>query len=191
MTPDQVRRFWHDALRHYGARSIAKGDSALMGTVGWFLDSMGVLDKEDFLNRFMTTIGEVIYRPFAIGDESSGWSLASQVIGCTHELVHVRQYQRDPAGFTLGYAMRRSSRADHEAKAYAAELEVHYWLYGTLYDIRARMQCLLDYGLKQEHCDFAADVLESVGETIKQGASVNEVAAWTIAWLEANGVKPR
>jgi len=190
ITPELVRKLWAEALDHFGAKSVDKEDSDFMEAVGGFLDGIGVLDKEDFLERFTTTIGRTIYRPFDIGVEDGGWDLESQVMILTHELVHCEQYEDGPVEFCVDYVVSRSARADFEAKAYAADMEINYFLTGELYDIPTRAASLLYYGLNQSHVDLVVSVMESISETVVQGASVNDVAAWVLNWLEENGVEP-
>lgn len=188
ITPELVRKIWSEALDHFNARSVNKEDSEFMEVVGGFLDLIRVTDKREFLGRFTTTIGRTIYRPFEIGVADGVWTLQDQIVTLCHELVHVEQYTDSPLIFSLGYCSKPSVRAKYEAKAYAADMEVDYYLTGKLYDIPSRAACLLSYGLNQSHVDFAASVMESVAETIVQGASVNGVAAWIIDRLKANGI---
>ncbi len=189
ITSELVKKFWKDALEEFGAKSVDKNDSGFMKAVGSFLDVIGILDKDEFLNHFTTTIFTTIYRPFDIGDGDDGWDLWHQITICVHELVHVLQYKDDPIGFTFSYVGSKNSRSEYEAKAYAADMEMHYWRYGKLYNIEHRMQSLKSYGVDQEHIDFAVSVMESIGETVLAGATVNDVAAWAMDWLEANGVQ--
>jgi len=189
ITPELVKEFWKDALKEFGAKSVDKNDSGFMKSIGWFLDAINVLDKDDFLENFTTTIFTTIYRPFEIGNEDDGWDLWHQITICVHELVHVMQYKDDPIGFTFSYVASKSSRSDYEAKAYAADMEMHHWRYGTIYNIERRMQSLKSYGVDQEHIDFAIQVLESISETVLEGATINDVAAWAMDWLEAKGVE--
>jgi len=190
ITPELVQQFWKDALKEYDAKSVDKDDSDFMKSIATFLDAIKVLDKEDFMKQFTTTIFKTIYRPFKIGD-TANYDLWSQITVLVHELTHVLQFKADEVGFTVGYIVNKSSRAAFEADAYGADLEMHYWMYGKLYNIKARAANLKYYGLQQEHIDFAASVLESIGTTItKSDAAVSEVAAWAMDWLEAHGVTP-
>ena len=191
ITPDLVKRFWAEALEKFDASSVDKDDSTFMKAIGGFLDAIGILDKKDFLERFTTTIFKTIYRPFKIGDANSEYSLWEQMSVLVHELVHVEQYKADPFGFPFAYVANKSARAQYEAEAYSADLEMHYWMHGHLYDVKSRAANLQYYGLEQEHIDYAASYLESIGMTIENSdAAVNPVAAWAMDWLEAAEVTP-
>lgn len=189
VTSEMTRKFWKEALAKWDGSVKDKNDSDFMKTVGWFLDKIGIQDKDTFLNSFTTTIGKTIYIPFEIGS-SDNYTLWDQITVCVHELVHIQQYKDAPVEFSVGYVTDRSSRAEYEAQAYATGLELNYWRYGRLYNIPERMKTLFSYGLDQKHVDYAAEYLESIGETIVQGASVNEVAAWALTWLEKEGLQP-
>lgn len=188
ITPALVKDFWKDALVQFGARSVDKNDSAFMKGIGSFLDFLNVLDSEEFLENFTTTIFTTIYRPFEIGNDADGWGLWSQISICVHELVHVQQYLDNPFGFPFKY-LAKSPRAEYEAQAYSSELELHHWRHGELFDIRNRLQTLRNYSLEAEHIDYAVAYLESIGETVLAGGTVNPVAAWALDWLEERGVQ--
>lgn len=191
ITPDLVQRFWADAIKEFDADSVDKDDSGFMKAVGGFLDAIGILDKEDFLERFTTTIFKTIYRPFKVGEPNGMYSLWEQVTVLVHELVHVQQYKDDPFGFPFAYVANKSARSEYEAQAYSADLEMHYWMHGHLYDVHSRAANLKYYGLEQEHIDYAASYLESIGMTIENSdAAINPVAAWAMDWLETNSVTP-
>lgn len=190
ITPELVKDFWKDALEKFDAKSVSKDDSSFMKSIATFLDAIKILDKEDFMDRFTTTIFRTIYRPFKIGDPSN-YSLWAQITVLVHELVHVKQFEADEVGFTVGYITTESSRAAYEADAYSADMEMHYWMYGEIYNIKERAGNLKYYGLEQDEIDFAASVIESNSLTIQNSdAAVNEVAAWAMTWLENHGVTP-
>lgn len=190
ITPELVKEFWKDALVKFDAKSVDKDDSTFMKSIGTFLDAIKVLDKEDFMERFTTTIFKTIYRPFKIGD-TANYSLWGQITVLVHELVHVLQFEDDEVGFTVGYIANESSRAAYEADAYSADMEMHWWMYGEIYDIKRRASALKHYGLEQDEIDFAASVIESNSLTVQNSdAAVNEVAAWAMTWLEEHGVTP-
>jgi len=190
VTPELVKEFWKDALKKFDAKSVDKDDSTFMKSIASFLDAIKILDKEDFMDRFTTTIFKTIYRPFKIGD-TSNYSLWGQITVLVHELTHVLQFEANEIEFTVGYITNESSRAAYEADAYSADMEMHYWMYGEIYNIKDRAANLKYYGLEQDEIDFAASVMESNSLTIlNSDAAVNDVAAWTMDWLEAKGVTP-
>jgi hypothetical protein len=66
-TVGMVTGLWDHMTDHYGSR-VAKKDAPEMQLVGTALEKMGILDAEDFLKRYATTLGRTIYLPFEIGD---------------------------------------------------------------------------------------------------------------------------
>ena len=66
-----------------------------MQSVARLLDAMGVLDAEEFLENYVTTVDRRIYVPFEIGEGNSSWGLWDQLVVCVHEHQHVEQLDRD------------------------------------------------------------------------------------------------
>jgi hypothetical protein len=189
LTSQLVKDLWHDITAHYHAEVADKSDSNLMGLVSTFLDGIGVMDKEDFMQRCVTTIGKSIYLPFEIGVESNGWDLWDQVSVGAHEVVHVRQWRDDTAGFMLKYLCSKNARAEYEAEAYGADLELSHWLQDPL-DPNELAGRLASYGLASEYIAFAAAYLSTFDDVLRQGGSTSPTAKWTIDWLVAKGVTP-
>lgn len=188
LTPELVQQFYADATQHFGCSVIDKADSKNMKAVAVFLDAIKVTDRDDFMTRFTTTIFDDIYIPFDVGD-AGDYSLVDQVDILVHELVHVQQFRDDRVGFTVGYLLHEAARAEYEAVAYSADMEMHFWRTGEIYDIRARAQLLSHYALEADEIDFAANWMESIAMTIQAGAAVNDVAVWAMDWMEQHGVE--
>jgi hypothetical protein len=188
ITSQLVKDFYAAAMKQYKAEIISKEDSGLMKLIAGFLDGIGVLNKDDFMKRFTTTIGSKIYCPFEVGVDQ-GYDLWRQISVLVHELTHVQQYDESPAEFVLKYLLYKSDRATYEAVAYASDLEMHWWMYGNGYDVKQRAQSLLSYGLKQEHCDYASEYLAIYDDIFRQGGGVSPVAAWAKEWLNLHGAK--
>lgn len=188
ITSKLVKELWSEALLYHNAKSAGKNDSVMMKAVGSFLDLIGVLDKDKFMNRFTTTILDTIYCPFEVGVESGNYTLQKQVMVLVHELTHVKQFHNGSIKFLFDYIVDRSTRAEYEAEAYAADLEIYYWMNGKLYDIYKRASILKHYGLAQDHIDYAASYMLAISEVVKQGGTVSPIAAWTMTFLEKRGV---
>lgn len=188
ITPEQTKEFHRAACERWHAHIADKNDSSVISAVASLLDTMKILDKEEFMENYTITLLDTIYPPYDVGVPDN-YSLWDQVETLVHELVHVQQYRDDKLGFPFRYVADKSARAEYEAKAYAADMEMFYWRTGKLYDIRARAQVLENYALEQEHINFAASLMESIGATIEAGAAVNDIAAWSMDWLEQQGIK--
>jgi hypothetical protein len=189
ITSQLVKDFYAAALTKYNAKLVNKDDSAFMKIISSFLDGIGVLDKDKFMNEFVTTIGATIYVPYEVGMEGK-WNLWGQISVLTHELTHCEQFHDSPAEFMIKYIVNKSDRATYEAQAYGTDLEMKYWFTpGQGYDIKKRAQSLLNYGLQQQHCDYAAEHLAIYDDVFKQGGGVSPVAAWAKEWLNVHGAK--
>jgi len=189
LTSQLVQDFWHDLLQRYGGRVVSKQDSHEMQLVAQFLDTIGVVDRDVFMQRFTTTLFDRIYIPFDLGVEGNGWTLWDQVVVAAHEVVHVQQFHDAPATFVLGYLFNRSDRATYEAQAYGANLELWRWCNGHV-DVNALASSLGSYGLTADHVAYAAAYLATLDDVLRQGGTVAPTAHWTIEWLTAHGVRP-
>lgn len=184
MTPTRMHDLMYDLLAEYPYQWVPKSKSAFMRTVADALDLMGILDHKDFMERYTTTIGDTIYAPFEWG-EGDPDGLWNQVETLVHELTHVEQYHANPVLFPARYLADRSWRAQYEAEAFRADLQIHFWQTGEIYDIDSRAATLLGYGLSEAHCIYVAQYLASMAETIRDGGQVSPVATWVSGWLES------
>ncbi len=169
----------------YGTRVVAKHDAWRMRSVARFLDTIGVLDRKEFLDRFTTVIGRTIYAPFEVGVDSSPGKLWGQIMICVHEHQHVVQYARDGAAtFSTRYTLSRRARAAYEAEAYSCDLQLHFWRTGAMKDPSAVAAVLRHYGVGNEHITQATADLTASAIRIKAGDVVTESAATALAWLD-------
>jgi hypothetical protein len=189
ITSQLVKDFYAEIAGEFDAEIRSKNDSQLMKLIAVFLDGIGVVDKATFVDNFTVTIGKTVYTPFEIGTEGNGWDLWDQISVGLHEVVHVRQWRDDPAGFMLKYLCNKSERATYEAEAYGADLEFSHWLQDPL-DVTELAGRLASYGLGSEHVAFAAAYLSTYEDVLLQGGSVAPTAKWAIDWLTAKGVTP-
>lgn len=176
---------WAYLSGHYRTSIVRKGDSE-MALVAMFLDNMGIVDRERFLSRYTTTIGQTIYVPFVIGDGDDA-ALWGQVVTAVHEHQHVEQAQRlGFATFATAYLFDSSRRAAFEAEAYRTTLELHRWRYHeTLTDDDCDRIAgkLADYACTPEQIEFAAKYLKTSNKAIAAGAIVNDATKRAVDWL--------
>ena len=101
-----------------------------------FLSRINVLDKDEFLRRYTTTIGKRIYTPFDVGVPDERYDLWRQISVCVHEHQHVEQLLRDGwLKFAGRYLVSSAARAAYEAEAFRCNMELHYWRYGEIPDL--------------------------------------------------------
>src|SRR5262249_6579697 len=155
--------------------------------VAGVLGALGIVNREDFLRRFATTIGKRIYLPFDVGDAAQGWSLWGQVMVLTHECQHIVQYNANgPLGFSWRYLTNTAARAAFEAEAYRCQLELQWWRTRTLLSPAELAGSLRSYGVTEADVQVAQKTLEMSAETLKRGGIVNQASKVAIAWLDAN-----
>lgn len=184
-TPDTVRAFWSHLHTQYGSRIVRKRDASEMKLVATFLDTMGVLERDAFLDRFTTVIGRRIYAPFAPGDAPTASARWSHIVVATHEHQHIVQFMRAGAvPFSTRYTLSRRARADYEAEAYSCDLQLHYWRTGVMRDPARVASVLEHYGLSERHVERAEQQLRDAADRIARGEVVTEAAAAALAWLE-------
>lgn len=176
---------FYDLLRlEYGTEWVEKKQALSMDVLGSMLDVITPIKKEDFLNRYATTIGKTIYAPYSPGDESH--SLWGQIKTIAHEHQHVQQGLESYIHFALKYLFDRSYRALCEAEAYRVNIELNYWRYGKKVDpdmINHYVDKLPAYGIDDDGCDVARTYLRSAAFSINAGGVGTVLGKKTIVWL--------
>jgi hypothetical protein len=176
-----VTGLWDHMSDHYGTR-LARKDAPEMQLAATALEEMGILDAEDFLRRFTTTLGRTIYTPYEIGvgDERK---LASQLRTCVHEHQHVVQYYRGGVRFAFEYATDTARRAHYEADAHRCSLELHYWMYGKVQNVRRVAETLVDYGCTGADIDVCEKALLMTAKVVEQGGVSSDAGKVAVEWL--------
>jgi hypothetical protein len=182
LAPGEVRGLWAHMADHFGTKVVDKRSALEMRLVARFLDAIGVLDRNDFLDGYATTIGRRIYLPFdvGVGDEAELWH---QILLCVHEHQHVVQHDRRGIRYEIGYLTDRTERARLEAEAYRCDLELSHWRWGTLPDARELAEKLGSYGCRPTDIDLAERMLRIWSVPIRHGAVLGEASQVAVAWL--------
>jgi hypothetical protein len=182
LSPELVRDFWRHMTGAYGTRVIDKSSAWEMRLVGMFLARINVLDEEEFLRRFTTTIGKRIYTPFEVGVPDEHYNLWSQISVCVHEHQHVEQLLRDGwLKFAGRYLVSSAARAAYEAEAYRCNMELHHWRFGELPDLGRLARRLEHYGCNQNDIDMAERMLELSAATVRRGGVINRASQRAIS----------
>lgn len=168
----------------YQSHHTSKSDSGMMKMIGRFLDGMGILDKDRFLENYTTTIGSVIYVPFRIGVTSTRYSLYSQLSTCVHEHQHVVQWRQNGLMFMLEYLTDSSRRAAYEVEAMQSSMEVQWWYRKTLPDIPRMAIKLVDYNCKKDDIMMAEKMLQSISKVVCKGAVTTNAGKTAIKFLQ-------
>ena len=180
-----VREFWRQMTRAYGTRVIDKESAWEMRLVGLFLSRIHILDEGEFLRRYTTTIGKRIYTPFDVGISHEHYDLWGQITVCVHEHQHVEQLLRDGwLKFAGRYLVSSAARAAYEAEAFRSNMELHFWRFGEIPNLRLLAKGLEHYGCDQNDIDLAERMLELSAATVRRGGVVNRSSQKAISWLE-------
>ena len=188
VTKEKTIEFWEFLKNYYNIKIIDKNDSSSMKMVGWFLDAIGILDKENFLKQFTTTINQRIYVPFKIG-EGNEEQLWGQIRTGVHEVIHAQQAKKEGfVTFSYHYVSNKNKRAEYEAEAYRSEMVLDWARKGSFRQPSEIVQSLKSYGVGKKQIDFAQKYLEVSIPGVKMGSHFNDVTKMGLFWLKANKV---
>lgn len=188
-TARQTRAFWERMTRHYRTRVIHKRDALEMRLTARLLDTLNILERDAFLDRYTTVWGRRIYACFAPGEGDALWA---QILVCTHEHRHVEQLQElGWARFHARYLGSARARALLEADAYATNIELHHWRHGVLPALKPYADVLRDYACDESCRSAALEVYEALGAALENGVPPSRPASQrAIALLQELGVSP-
>jgi hypothetical protein len=184
--PEDVVEFWKVMTEHFATKVVNKADSAEMKFVADALGLMKILDKDAFLKRYTTTIGDKIYIPFTIGEPHESWSLWSQITVCVHEHQHV--FQDRAAGglsFEWNYLTSSAKRAHYEAEAYRTNMVLEWRYQGRMLNPAHLAGLLKNYGCSDVDIAVVEKMLALSIKPIKAGAITSDVCRWGTIWLDA------
>lgn len=138
----------------------------------------------DFLTRWWTTLGPMIYGP----DESARVP-EDHLRALFHELGHVVAFWRNPVDLVRRYLTARG-RAELEAEAERGALEGWWVLTGTIPADLAGVDVLrhgyaLDDGSGEhdDHADLARDLLEQAATSVRAGVLSTDVGREVATWV--------
>lgn len=147
----------------------------------------GVPTGAEFVDRYWTTIGPVIFTPLGLSS-----MLGERLRIVSHEATHGVQFWRDGAGFLIRYLTSRG-RAELEAEAERGACEVWWMLAGELpADLGSVDICRHGYALStaagehDDNADLTRDLLEQAVTSVRAGVVSTDVGLATLAWLRAN-----
>ena len=184
-TEQKVKNYWDYISRVYGMKIVQKRNSHLMKFISWFLNLFNIVPKDFFMNSFTTTIGKTVYVPFELGNGlGDNQTLESQFSTLVHENQHVIQYMREGIKFFVKYLFSSSCRARYEAEAYTSNLELYYFMYGSIFDVYKVAKSLQYYNCSYKDIGEAVDILNTNVILIQNGKSICESSNVAIMWLE-------
>lgn len=169
LTPTEVIGLWAELESKFRLRLIDKQDSEEMVFLGDVLEQLGVMDQQQFLDGYATTIGRSVYLPFELGNSDSR-SLISQARTICHEAQHGHQHStKGRSRWAIKYVADPAFRGAEEAEAMTTSCEVHFLLTGKVLDPRLQAEKLANYALGEDDIDTVAKRLNSAFKTVKAG----------------------
>jgi hypothetical protein len=183
ITQELVVDCWDFMNGRFGARVADKESADDMIMVADFLHKFGVLDRDRFMLQYTTTVQNVIYTPFVVGDAST-MPLLNQLHLCVHEHQHVHQWNEGGGDFIIEYAADPDKRAKHEAEALRSNMELDYWL-GRTRPVYTRVSHLKDYALHDDHIATVLMMLKMATRTVNRGGIETDSGKVLIAYLNS------
>jgi hypothetical protein len=187
LSPSQLNALAVYLLTRFRAVVRGKGDAiemqiiaAVFGVVQLF--GAGIPSSEEFLTRYWTTLGPVVYP--AAGVDRSAMGAHLRVL--CHELTHVVQFWREPVDF-VGRYLTSKGRAELEAEAERGACEAWWILTGeTPADLGAVDITRHGYALDDSHADLTRDLLEQAVTSVRAGVLSTDVGIEVAQWVRAN-----
>lgn len=188
-TTEDVQDFWKFMTGAHDVKVINKRNSVEMKTVGEVLDLIGVLDKDEFLERFTTVIPvgswRGIYVPFDLGVPKPGWSLWGQMVVCVHETEHIIQAAREgELGYSWNYLISPAKRAHYEAEAYRCNMEINFRYLGDTGSPRWYSEKLVHYGCAPMDIKVTTKELALGLPIIHGGGIVQQATKEAVPWMD-------
>lgn len=189
LEPSDLADFADDMARTFGASYVDKKNSLTMKYVGKFLGLLGIVDEEQFLKRFATTVGTTIYLPFEPGVITPDWPLYAQFVVITHELEHVSQFHEEGAyRFCARYLFLKADRAHYEMDAYGCHVELARY-FGRKVDFDDLAANMKSYALDDLDIDVCRVFWTSVDAQAQNGIYTRPSTREAIAWFEKHATK--
>lgn len=152
------------ALSSQNILIVDKADSVMMHRAASLLDAAGVIQDDNFMHNYASTIGEVIFVPFQPGIERGVWDLDNQLAVLAHEARHVEQWRsRGGMAMTATYATS-SGRVMIEGDAYTIQMLVSILLCMDIWDLDHASRLMRNYAVRpSDELSFEALLLSRLG----------------------------
>lgn len=182
LTPDQREALASFLLDRFRLWAVEKTDFDAVSVVARVfgvlaLIGVNVPTERDFMERFWTTLGPVIFMPRGAG------LLGEHLRVLSHEVEHGVQFWRDPLGFVTKYLSTRG-RAELEAEAERAAIEVWWLLTGEVPASRDDLEVTRHgYALDDDHAALTRELLETAVTSVRNGVLSTDVGIAAAGWL--------
>lgn len=169
LRPFHITGLWAALEERFNLTLIDKESASEMQLIAAALDTLGIVDRDEFLQRYATTVGHHVYLPFELGNAEER-PLLSQARTISHEAQHAHRYfTKGKSVWAARYLADPAFRASEEAKAMTTSCEVNYMLTGEVLDPQRRAAGLRAYMLGPRDIRTVAKRLKIMNKTIKAG----------------------
>lgn len=162
-----------------GGKIVDKPTSLEMQIAAFVLDkALGILNAEDFLKRFSTTIANVVYL-------ARNLDPVQLVFTLSHEAQHIRQWQEHPFTFVIIY-VQSEGRAALEGESYTTTAECYWIFYGKkrIPEPETLAKSIpVAYGLSQGESKTAYTMIEQGISGCVDSGPITTVGRWTGEWF--------
>ena len=185
LTRDQQDALLRYLLQRFSVWVRDKEDTEVLRAVSEVFDvaaffGAGVPSGEEFMTRYWTTVGTVVFAPRGHGP------LVDHLRVLCHGIEHVVQFWRDGVGFVIRYCTRKG-RAELEAEAERAAVEVWYILTGEIPASLGELSVTKHgYALDDAHIAHTVNLLHTAVTSVANGVISTDVGLETLVWLRQN-----
>jgi hypothetical protein len=189
-TRAQAEAFMAHMATTFHARIVRRSDAIEITAIGAVLAGLRAFgvplpSLEDFVSRYATTLGPLVYLPDVEPD--------AMIELVTHECQHVHQFWHGGAGLPGGlglpwlYLTAPEARVRYEAEAYRAGLEVAWARTKALPTLDALAMPLEGgYALGAGDVQLGRDLLEIAATSVQAGVVSTPAGVAAVAWLKAH-----
>jgi hypothetical protein len=184
--PEDVSEFWQAMQARYRTSVLDKSVDEDARLIAKFLDAMGIMSGNTWLENYCSTIGNRIWIPFTPGVPHGAWDLWQQVAVCVHEHYHVGQDRSmDGLLFEYSYASNSTTRAYYEAEAYRVNMTLDWRYMGNVLDPAYLASLLKAYNCNEGDIRMVEKMLRVSLVAIKRGAIPGTITQFACNWLDA------
>lgn len=182
-TPEDVRVFWNYMSQRFGFKIVSKATALDMKLIAGLLDALNIVHKDDFMERFTTTVAGTVYIPFDLGVPNSYYGLWEQMVVCVHEAQHIVQ---DDKGlkFEWDYLTSTAARTQYEVEAYRAGMEMWWRYQGIMPSVGRTASTLTFYGCTSDDVKAATAALNAAVPMIRQGGLSTKASVAAATWMD-------
>jgi hypothetical protein len=175
-----VDEAWDYMSNEFGSKVRDKVDSQEMDVVSDFLEGIGVMDRDLFMDRFATTVMDVIYLPRKFDETDLLWSVHL----CGHENQHVHQWNVGRERFIIHYIGSKPRRMALEVEAMRVNMELDHFLERRKRNVERWVRKLLGYGLDNSNLATAEKTLSMAQKVIEKGGIETAAGKQLIEFLK-------